>query len=203
MLTSSIMSVGYNMKYYEDNALDYIESTKDADMSELYRFFLKHLKKKEGKILDIGFGSGRDMLYFRSLGFDVYGIDPTKSFSDYVSKLGFNNIENIGAQDMNYNNEFIGIWACASLLHIDKKELKEVFEKCANALKEDGVMYCSFKYGDFECIRNGRYFLYLNEASVKEYIIKSGLKVVGSLITNDVRPGREKEKWLNIILEKE
>lgn len=189
------------MKYYEEHSKEYIESTKDCDMSDLYAFFLKHLKKKEGKILDIGFGSGRDLLYFKSLGYDIYGIDPTKSFCDYASKLGLTNIECISAQDMNYDNEFIGIWACASLLHIRKEELSGVFLKCKKALREDGVMYCSFKYGEYEGIMKERYFLYLNEESIKEYIKNSGLEIVDFMITTDVRVGRENEKWLNVVLE--
>lgn len=188
------------MKYYEEHANEYIDSTKDANMKELYDFFLKYLKKEEGKILDIGFGSGRDMLYFKSLGFDVYGIDPTKSFCDYVRSLGIDKIECTYVQDMKYDNEFIGIWACASLLHIKKEELSDVFIKCKKALKKDGIMYCSFKYGDFEGIHNERYFLYLNEDSIKECINKSGLEIVDIIITTDVRVGREHEKWLNMVL---
>ena len=56
--------------YYENNASKYIEDTINCDMSEQYTFFLKHMSKK-GLILDIGFGSGRDMRYFKSLGYDT------------------------------------------------------------------------------------------------------------------------------------
>ena len=51
--------------YYEKNASKYIEDTINCDMSEQYKFFLKNMPKK-GMILDIGFGSGRDMRYFKS-----------------------------------------------------------------------------------------------------------------------------------------
>lgn len=188
------------MKYYDEHTKEYIDTTKECDMRNLYSFFLNHLKKKEGKILDIGFGSGRDMLYFKSLGYDVYGIDPTKSFCDYVRILGLENIECTYVQDMKYENEFEGIWSCASLLHIRKEELSNVFLKCKKALKEDGVMYCSFKYGNFEGIMKDRYFLYLNEDSIRDYIRNSGLEIVDTIITTDVRVGRENEKWLNIVL---
>ena len=39
-----------------------------------------------------------------------------------------------------------------------KKELKEVFKKMLTALKPGGRIYTSFKYGEYEGERNGRYF---------------------------------------------
>ena len=63
-------------------------------------------------------------------------------------------------------------------------------------------MYVSFKYGNFEGIRNDRYFIDLNEESIKEYIDNTGFIIEDIKITNDVRPNRN-EKWLNVILKKE
>ena len=60
-------------------------------------------------------------------------------------------------------------------------------------------MYCSFKYGDFEGIRQGRFFIDLNEDTFKIYIKNTLFSINEILITNDVRPDR-KEKWLNVIL---
>ena len=51
------------MEYYEKNAKEYIEKTKNADMSVAYGHFCKHLKKTQ-RILDVGCGSGRDLKYF-------------------------------------------------------------------------------------------------------------------------------------------
>ena len=48
--------------------------------------------------------------------------------------------------------------ACASLLHLPRKDLVEVFRKVRDALKQGGILYTGFKYGTFEGMRNGRYF---------------------------------------------
>ena len=50
------------------------------------------------------------------------------------------------------------------------KELNDTFKKCSNAFKENGIMYASFKYGIFEGERHGRYFLDLNEESIKKHL---------------------------------
>ena len=142
--------------------------------------------------MDLGFGSARDSLYFKSKGYQVTSIDPIKKFC-------VKDIKCMTAQEIDYNEEFDGIWACASLLHVPKKELNDVFIKCYKALKKNGVMYCSFKYGDFEGIRQGRFFIDLNEDTFKIYIKNTLFSINEILITNDVRPDR-KEKWLNVIL---
>ena len=66
-----------------------------------------------------------------------------------------------------------------------------------------GIFYTSFKYGNFESVRNGRYFTDLTESSFAELINEvTGFEIIEEWITSDVRPGREEEKWLNVILRK-
>ena len=62
-------------------------------------------------------------------------------------------------------------------------------------------MYCSFKYGEFEGERNGRFFTDLNEESLNELINNTGFKVLETSISLDVRVDRN-EKWLNVVLSK-
>lgn len=184
--------------YYEKNASKYIEDTINCDMSEQYKFFLNHMSKK-GKILDIGFGSGRDMRYFNSLGYEVEGIDPTINFINNI-KDEFN-VYHMSVEDMKFKSEYDGIWACASLLHVKRDNLKEALINCYNALKEDGIMYASFKYGNKEVI-NERYFNYVNEDILLPILNEIGYEILDKCITHDVRKEREEELWINIIFKK-
>lgn len=103
---------------------------------------------------------------------------------------------------MTFKDKFDGIWACASLLHINKENLSNAFKKCALALKKDGIMYCSFKYGNFEGVRNGRYNIDLDENSIKKYVEGTDLIIEEIKLSLDVRTNRGNEKWLNVILRK-
>lgn len=188
------------MSYYKEHAKEFIENTINCDMSDQYRFFEKYLKKN-GVILDIGFGSGRDSLYFKSKGYEVYAIDPEEEFVNHGKELGLEHVYQLKAEEIDYVNRFDGIWACASLLHVSSENLKQVLYKCAIALKDGGIMYASFKYGDFEGERNGRYYLDLNEISFNRYLMGNGLKLIEVLTTVDVRPERN-EKWLNVLVRK-
>ena len=195
------MSAGYNMyNYYDINAKEYIESTINCDMSIHYEKYLKYLPNK-GKILDVGFGSGRDMIYFKSLGYDVYGIDTSISFVNNMLKQGFN-VECISICDLNIKDEYDGIWACASLLHINRENLEKAIIKCINSLKENGVLYCSFKHGDKEIIKDDRYFNYINEEIINIIAIKNNFKIIEIYKSLEVRVNRNNEEWINIIIQK-
>ncbi len=187
--------------YYEKNAESYIEETIKCNMEEQYKLFTKYLIPK-AKILDIGFGSGRDIEYFISKGYQAEGIDVTKAFVKNMQEKGYT-VYLKAAEDLDFINYYDAIWACASLLHVKKDCLNEVMEKCALALKENGIIYCSFKYGDFEGIKNGRYFNYLNEKDINEILKNTNLNLLEMVITNDVREDRKDEKWLNLVLRKE
>lgn len=189
-----------NEKYYQEHFNEFIVDTSNANMKELYNFFEKHIKKGM-KILDVGFGSARDMKYFSSK-YDVYGIDIVDEFVNHAKQLGLTQVYKQSILDITFQNTFNAIWACASLLHIEKENLNQAFKKCNNALKGNGIMYCSFKYGTFIGERNGRYYIDLTEESIKEYLKDTNFKIIDILITVDVRPNRN-EKWLNIILKKE
>jgi len=199
---NSIMSVNCNMtiNYYENNAKQYIEDTVNANMAQHYDIFLKHVPE-DARILDIGFGSGRDMLYFESKGYKVAGIDPTLSFYNNMKEKGYD-VYHIPSEDSSFVNEFDAIWACASLLHVQRCNLHDVLVRCNQALKDDGIMYCSFKYGDFETVRNERYFNYLDEQSFSAILKDTGFTILETYITGDVRAYRASEQWLNVIMKK-
>ena len=106
-------------------------------------------------------------------------------------------------QDLCEKEKYDGIWACASILHLNMKDLKDVFLKMITALKFNGIIYTSFKYGNLEGNRSGRYFTNMDEAKFADFIDKYDNITVEELwVTADVRPGRSEEKWLNLILRK-
>lgn len=189
-----------NNNYYKDNKLEFIKNTINCDMSFHYNLFEKYLNNNAKTILDIGFGSGRDSLYFSNK-YEVYSIDPVEEFCNHGKELRLKNVYCMKVQELVYANMFDGIWACASLLHIPSYELVDVLNRCYNALKYNGVMYCSFKYGEYEGERNGRFFLDLIEERFRQYVSKTKFQILETCITEDVRQDRN-EKWLNVILSK-
>ncbi|MCF7983610.1 MAG: SAM-dependent methyltransferase, partial [Thiohalocapsa sp.] len=94
-------------------------------------------------------------------------------------------------------------WACASLLHVPAAELPDVMRRLSRALKNDGVLYASFKYGRGEREHRGRRFTDLDEAglgALLEHVPE--LEPLETWTTGDLRPGRETERWLNTLLKR-
>lgn len=187
--------------YYNENAKAFFEGTVDADMSSNYTDFLAKLAKGS-HILDVGCGSGRDAKKFKELGYEVTAIDGSEAMCALASEYINQPVEQLRFQEINFEGVFDGIWASASLLHVPSEELPDVLERLYRALKPQGVLYASFKYGEFEGDRNGRYFHDLKEEKAQELFTKAGVKVVNQWITGDVREGRGDEKWLNILCKK-
>ncbi|QVK18502.1 class I SAM-dependent methyltransferase [Mycoplasmatota bacterium] len=185
--------------YYNEKSYVFIENTLNVDMSHQYQLFEQYLPTK-GKILDLGFGSGRDSLYF-SKKYHVLSIDNCKSFVDEAKKILKNPVLLMDVNNMSYEDEFDGIWACASLLHVTYRDLPGTLNKCFNALKIDGIMYMSFKYGTFEGKRKGRHFTDLNEKRLNEILSMTEFKLMEMKITKDVRVNKN-DKWLNVIIKK-
>ena len=50
--------------------------------------------------------------------------------------------------EMEFDDVFDGIWACASLIHLTEDEMRKVMKKLVQALKENGVLYFSVHRGD-------------------------------------------------------
>ena len=187
------------MNYYDENAQEFFNGTVDADMTQHHEEFLK-LIPENGTILDAGCGSGRDSLKFKSLGYDVTAIDGSEEMCKLASEYSGINVKHMQFQDIDFIDEFDGIWASASLLHVPSTEIEMVLEKMKKSLMENGILYASFKYGDFEGERNGRYFNDLTESTAIELFEKLHFKIIKTWITSDSRKGREDEKWVNILV---
>lgn len=154
-------------------------------------------------ILDFGCGSGRDAKYFLDKGYQVDATDGSAELCKLASEYTGICVKQMLFEELDECEKYDGIWACSSILHLDKRALKDVLKKMAAALKANGVIYTSFKYGDFEGERNGRYFTDFTLETFGEYMQEvPELQMEEYWITGDVRPGRGEEKWLNLILRK-
>ena len=194
-----IMSNG-TISYYDNNAEGFFAETVIAEVEPLRRRFLAHIPDG-GRILDLGCGSGRDAKCFMEAGYSVDAVDGSKELCRIASEyLGFA-VRNMDFFDLNEREVYHGIWACASLLHVNVQRLPELFSILSNALLPGGVLYASFKYGDYAGQREGRFFLDLTEQSFQRVFDGIDLKCIDQWRSQDVRRGREVD-WLNVILKK-
>ena len=184
--------------YYNKNAEDFIKRTMEVDMSDIYDWVLAGVQE-EGRILDVGFGSGRDSLYFLAMGYEVTSIDSSQRFVAIGREL----LPDVMLEDvceMDFSEEFDLVWANASLLHLDEEQFALAVARIEASLEEGAWFYVSMKRGDFEGIRNGRYFKYYTQDTLVEAVTAaSSLVLVDYMETEDSREAHAGEYWANAL----
>ena len=190
--------VDKTLEYYQKNADLFVEGTVSVDMHDAQMRFLRMLPP-HAYILDFGCGSGRDAKAFLDQGYQVDAVDGSPELCCIASELIGKPVKQMLFDDLSVSNQYDGIWACASILHLPRRNLVDVLPKISNALKTDGVLYASFKYGSYEGMRDGRYFTDFTEESLGNLMDEvPSLLIVDTWITDDVRPERE-ERWINTL----
>ncbi|MDX5405645.1 MAG: class I SAM-dependent methyltransferase [Chromatiaceae bacterium] len=191
------------INYYNQNAAEFAAATDQIDMTALYKVFLP-LVKTGGLILDAGCGSGRDAAYFKHLGFNVSAFDASSALAKIASQRLKQPVAVQQFEQLNDLEHYDGIWCCASLLHVATDNLPSVFFRLQQALKPGAVIYASFKYGEGERELNGRRFTFMNEEKLKSLVATvSNLSISKTWLTQDQRPERSQECWLNALLFKD
>ena len=111
----------------------------------------------------------------------------------YIGKY----VRNIFFDELDYVNEFDAVWASASLLHVDSKKMKDVLYRIKSALKKNGLMYASWKYGQGEKVDSLRYYVDFDEYAIKKILSIVSIEIQSIWITEDkLLRGC---KWLNVI----
>ena len=157
------------IEYYNKNADSFCGETKAVDFTPVQDRFLNRLEDR-AYILDFGCGSGRDAKYFLERDCKVDAIDGSEEMCKRASQFTGLDVKQMLFEDLDEDYKYDGIWACSSILHLPKDQLKEVFKKMEKALRRGGVIYASFKYGEFEGERDGRYFTDFTEETFRDFL---------------------------------
>lgn len=167
----------YNtLDYYNKNAKQYCEQTLVGDLQENYDKFLNEIPDS-AYILDFGCGSGRDSKYFIDKGYKVTAIDGSIEMCKLASEYINQNVQCMKFDELDDIDTYDGIWACSSILHIEKEKLPSILNKMINALKDGGVIYTSFKIGTGYEIKEGKYYNYITKEEMQEVLSKANSNV--------------------------
>ncbi len=148
------MECNDTLGYYDEHADEFYNSTVNIEFTTTQERFLAKLKKGSD-ILDFGCGSGRDTKYFLEQGIHVDAIDGSQELCKLAGTLTGIEVKHMLFEELSEVETYHGIWACSSILHLPMVELTGVMRKMLVALKENGIIYTSFKYGTFAVKRNG------------------------------------------------
>ena len=189
-----------SIEYYNNKADDFFGSTINVEMQDLYDKFEEYLVP-QGHVLDAGCGSGRDTKYFLDKGYVVDAFDASEELVKRASVYTGIEVNKMFFQDLDVSNKYDGIWACASLLHVPKNEIHSIFEKFICALKPNGAWYMSFKCGEQERTKDGRFFndYTIDKLQTLLQSFSQVMKIEDLWLTVDARPDRN-EYWVNALV---
>lgn len=190
------------IEYYNTHADEYCDATRNVDMSALYAEFEKYLKSG-CKILDLGCGSGRDSKYFHDKGYEVVAADPSAEMCKRTRELVPIEVFEMRAEDLNFEDEFDAVWACASLLHVNRSNMNVALTKIINSLKNKGVIYASWKYGNSDIITSERCFTNYDTNEIKHIFDKNTLNLKIIKVWNSIDAKNRKILWINVLAEYE
>lgn len=163
--------------FYDDNAETYATRDRKPPAARLDAF-LAALPEK-ARILELGCGGGQDCAYMLSKGFDVTPTDGSAELARQAEKLIGRPVKVMRFEELAAREEFDGVWAEASLLHVPRANLPGVLSLIRNALKEDGVFHASFKAGTGEGHDDfGRYYNYPSREWLQELLVADGWRDV-------------------------
>ncbi len=187
------------LSWYRDNAIQYAEETRNSLVLDALWEFLSRMKEG-GTILDYGSGSGRDSAYFLDKGFSVDSLDGSAEMKAQAERLFGIKVKLASFLSLEEKDKYDGIWAQASILHLEEHDLRVALTLIERALKRDGVFYSSFRKGEEDGYENGRWYTNMTERRFLSFLPAS-LYVEKIWESQDVRPGVSRT-WLSIICRK-
>ncbi|MFJ4247525.1 class I SAM-dependent methyltransferase [Pseudomonas sp. NPDC089741] len=191
------------LKYYEGTYREYDRFSSSIEMSEQWKSF-ESMLPPGGTVLDLGCGTGRDIKHFLEAGFIVEGVEPALAMANCARSKTGARIFDLAAEQIAFVEEYDGIWACASLMHMRKSAFFYTLPKIIKSLKPGGSFYFSLKQGVGEARNDdGRLFsFYEMDEIIYLFSLISNAQIVKQWVSKDVA-GRRETQWLNIIVKKQ
>jgi SAM-dependent methyltransferase len=132
------------VSYYNESALDYFNRTVSINLTDIHEKFRNNIKRG-GLILDAGCGIGRDTRYFIKSGYKVRSFDASSEMVKYCSQYPHAFCEQRSFLDVNELEQYDGVWANASLIHLNSDRFILALQKLAFSIKVGGCIYLSLK----------------------------------------------------------
>lgn len=187
--------------FYEDNHQRYFDSTVGIDPA-VFLEPLAGLLQPQATILDIGCGSGRDLLWFAGRGFRPTGFEQSPSLANLARKhsncpVMEGDFSHFNFSDLHYSAlVFVG-----SLVHLSPEALPVILPSTCQALSPGGLLLITLKEENGTSrAADGRVFTLWSREEIEKVFTASNLHIIDfSRQISQVRPD---DIWLGYVLQK-
>ena len=184
--------------FYSENFKLYYERTFSIDPSPFLSPVIDALPKG-ASILDVGCGSGRDLLWLKERGFKVTGFERSKGLAELARKNSGCEVIEGDFESFDFSSlKFDAVIASGSLVHIPHEKFPVIFQKITKCMSS-ALVYISLKEGNGQKTNNeGRQFYLWTDEKLRKLFSKAEFEVINfsrsksAVNSNDV--------WLGYVL---
>ncbi len=156
---------------------------------------------KNGSLLDIGCGPGYEMAWFDQRGIRTVGVDLASAMLGHARTRTKGALLQMDLRALAFRGAaFDGVWWCASLLHLPKRDAPAAIRGARRVLKDGAIMMVSVQQGNGEGWKESglggppRYFAWYQDHELRSLLQGNGFTV------KDMFPSRERDiDWLAVL----
>jgi len=185
-----ISNLQKTINWYNSHAEEYSKKIKAKSPIKEVEKFADYLPKN-ALVLDAGCAAGRDSEHLHDFGLAVVGVDLSSKLIK-IAKENYPQLEFIEGDLLSLpfeDSKFAGVWASASLVHLEnEKQLKKSLLELKRVLKDDGVLYLSMQnrgdqpsgwVNDYHS-REGRFFQFISFEGLTKLFKSEGFEILNS-----------------------
>ncbi len=185
--------------YYEKNSQTYFKSTYQIDSDNFLSPLAKYLNTGDS-ILDIGCGSGRDLLWGVQQGYKAVGFEQSPALAKLAIKHSHCNVIEGDFTSYDFSKlSFTALVFVGSLVHLSKEELPIILTSTRRALVSNGLIFITMKEGDgFSESEDGRIFTLWNRKVLEQVFVDQNLQILE--FSREISKIRSSDVWLGYVL---
>ncbi|MFT5699815.1 MAG: SAM-dependent methyltransferase [Desulforhopalus sp.] len=185
--------------FYEKNKKEYFASTVGINPKSFLAPFTKFLKP-EAKVLDIGCGSGRDLLWLSEHGFLPTGFERSPGLTSLAKQHSHCPVieGDFCSHDFSCLS-FDALVLIGALVHVARTKLSPVLKSICQSLVPSGFMLLTLKEGvGSKTFDDGRNFTLWSTTELESIFIENNLEVVD--FSRSISKLRADDVWLGYVL---
>ncbi|MFO7877020.1 MAG: methyltransferase domain-containing protein [Desulfovermiculus sp.] len=145
--------------FYQNQAHAYFDQTFGVDPSSFLLPLVRHLSPG-ARILDVGCGAGRDMLWMENRGFSCVGLDSSPALTELAWRHTGLIVFEADFETFNFHKmDMDALLLVGALVHVPHERFQLIFSRILRALKPHGHVLLTMKQGQgAQTIPDGRVF---------------------------------------------
>jgi SAM-dependent methyltransferase len=187
--------------FYETHFLKYRNQTVNIDPSPFLSTLTRHLPKG-ARVLDIGCGSGRDLLWLKEQGYQPTGFERSSGLAEMAGQHSqcFVIQGDFTVFDFSILH-FDAILLIGALVHLQGSELAPNLDRISKAVRQDGLIYLTLKEGSgCSQAEDGRIFTLWKPEDLEQTFPAIGLEILD--FSRNRSAVNQQDVWLGYLLKK-